>query len=68
MTDRKLKMSALLNFEIKLAKTDKIFNFSKSSFSVMSGSMGMIFGVFPETNVWLLKNIISHFFSKYSKS
>ena len=30
--------------------------------------MDMIFGMFPETNVRLLKNITSQFFSKYSKS
>ena len=29
--------------------------------------MDMIFGMFSETNVRLLKNIISQFFSKYSK-
>ena len=29
--------------------------------------MDMIFGVFPETNVRLLKSIISQFFSRYSK-
>ena len=37
MTDRKLKMSAVIIFEIKVAKNDKIFNFLKSSFSVMHG-------------------------------
>ena len=47
---------------------DKIFNFLKDRFSVMSGPMDMIFGVFSETNVRLLKNIILQFFSKYSKS
>ena len=34
----------------------------------MSDTMDMIFGVFSETDVRLLKNIISQFFSKYSKS
>ena len=34
----------------------------------MSGPMDMIFGVFSEANVRLLKNTISQFFSKYSKS
>ena len=29
--------------------------------------MDVIFGVFLETNVRLLKNIISQFFSKYNK-
>ena len=46
---------------------DKIFNFLKDHFSVMSLPMDMIFGVFSETDVRLLKNIISQFFSKYSK-
>ena len=64
LTDRKLKISAFFIFRIKRAKIDKIFNFLKDCFSVMSGPMDMIF----ETNVTLLKNIISQFFSKYSKS
>ena len=68
MIDGKLKMSGFFIFEIKRAKMDKIFNFLKDRFSVMSGPMDMIFGVFLETNVRLLKNIISQFFSKYSKS
>ena len=34
----------------------------------MGGPMNMIFGVFSETNVRLLKNEISQSFSKYSKS
>ena len=33
----------------------------------MGGPMNMIFGVFSETNVRLLKNEISQSFSKYSK-
>ena len=61
-------MSGFFIFEIKRAKMDKIFNFLKDRFSVMSGPMDMIFGVFSETNVRLLKNIILQFFSKYSKS
>ena len=68
MTDRKLKMSAFSIFEIKRAKTDKIFNYLKGRFSVMSSPMDMIFGVFSETNVGLLKNITLQFFSKYIKS
>ena len=43
---------------------DKIFNFLKDRFSVMSGPMDMIFGVFSETDVRPLKDIISEFFSK----
>ena len=68
MTDRKLKMSAFFIFETKRVKTDKILNFLKGRFSVMSGSMDMIFDMLSETNVGLLKNIILQFFSKYSKS
>ena len=68
MTDRKLKMSAFFIIEIKRAKTDRIFNFIKARFSVMSDHMGMIFGVFSKSNVRLLKYITPQFFSKYSKS
>ena len=67
LTDRKLKMSDFFIFEIKRAKMDKVFNSLKDRFSVLSRPMDMIFGMFPETNVWLLKSIISQFFSKYSK-
>ena len=52
----------------KGAKMDKIFNFLKDLFSVTSGPMDVIFGVFSETNVRFLKNIITQFFSKYSKN
>ena len=68
LTNRKLKMSAVYIFEIKGAKKDKIFDFLKSRFSVMGGSMDMIFGVFSETYVRLLKSITSEFYSRYSKS
>ena len=47
---------------------DKILNFLKDRFSVMSGPMDKIFGVFSETDVRLIKNIFFQFFSKYSKS
>ena len=67
LIDGKLKMSVLI-FEIKSAKMDKIFNFLKDRFSVKSSPMDMIFGAFPVTNVRLLKNIITQFFLKYSKS
>ena len=60
-------MSGFFIFEIKRAKMG-IFNYLKDRFSVMSDPMDMIFGVFSETDVRLLKNIISQFFSKYSKS
>ena len=62
LTDRKLKMSACFIFEIKPAKTDKIFIFLKDRFSVMSGPMDMIFGLFSETYMRLLKHIIFQFF------
>ena len=61
-------MSALFVFEIKGTKKAKIFNFLKGRFSVMGGPIDMMFGVFLEINVRLLKSIISHFFSKYCKS
>ena len=50
-------MSAVLIFEIKDAKKDKMFNFLKDHFSVMSGPMDMIFDVFSETYERLLKSI-----------
>ena len=68
MTDKKLKISAVSISEIKGTKKDKIFNFLKSSFSVMHVPMDMIFGVFSETYVRLLTSISSQFFSRYSKS
>ena len=61
-------MSNFLLFEIKRATMDKIFNFLMDCFSVTSGPMDMIFGLFSKTNVRLLKNIITHFFLKYSKN
>ena len=68
LTDSKLKMSVVFIFEIKGAKKDKIFNFSKGSFSVMRGPMDMIIGVFTETYVRLLTSITSQFLSRCSKS
>ena len=61
-------MSAVFVFEIKGAKKDEVFNFLKGGFSVMAGTMDMLFGVFSETYVRLLESIISQFFSRYSKS
>ena len=61
-------MSGFLIFEIKRDKMDKIFNFLKDRFSITNDPMDMIFGMFSETNARLLKNIITQFFSKYSKS
>ena len=64
----KLKMSTIFVLELKSAKNNKLFNYLNGRFSVMGGSMDMIFGVFSETIVRLLKSIILQFFSKYSKS
>ena len=68
LTDRKFRISALFVFEIKDAKKDKIFNFSKGCFSAMGGSMDMIFGVFSEIYERLLRSIISQFFLKYNST
>ena len=54
-------MAAFTIFEIKSAKMDKMFNFLKDHFSVMSGPMDMIFGIFSETDVSLLKKYNSVF-------
>ena len=61
-------MSAFFIFEIKRAKMDNIFKFLKDRFSIMSDPMDMIYGVFSETNVRLLENIIPQCFSKYTKA
>ena len=61
-------MSTVFIFEIKSAKKDKIFNFSKSRFSVMGGPIDVIFGVFSDTYVGLLKSITSQFLSRHSKN
>ena len=68
LIDGKLKMSAVFISEIKGAKKDKIFDFLRGRFSVMGGPMDMIFGMFSQTYVRLLKSITSQFFSRYSKS
>ena len=60
-------MSAGFVFEIKGTEKDKIFNFLKGFFSVMGGPMDMIFGVFSETYVRLLKNITSQFSQDIAK-
>ena len=65
LTDRKLKMSALLSFEIKGAKKDNIFDFLNGCFSIVGDPIDMIFGVFSKIYARLLKSIISQFFSKY---
>ena len=61
-------MSAVFIFEAKGAKKNKIFNFLKGSFSVMRSPVDMIFGVFSETYMKLLKSMTSQFFSRHSKS
>ena len=65
LSDQKSKLSAIFILETKGTKNDK--------FSIFTGPflrkpMDMIFDVFSETNVRLLKSIVSQFFSKYSKS
>ena len=60
-------MSPVFVFEIKDAKKDKIFNSLKDSFSVMRVPMNIIFGVFSETCVRLLKSITLQFFARYCK-
>ena len=67
LIDGKCKMSGFIIFEIKHAKMDKIFNYLRNPFSVMSSLMDMIFGMFSQANVRLLKKIISQFLSKYIK-
>ena len=57
-------MSTVSIFEEKGAKKDKILNFLKGRFSVMGGPMHVIFGVFSDTYVRLLKSITSQFFFK----
>ena len=68
MSDGKLKMSTIFVLEIKGGKNNNIFNFLNGRFSIMGGPITIIFGVFSETIVRLLKSIISQFFSKDSKS
>ena len=68
MSDGKLKMSTISVLEIKGAKNDKIYNFLNGSFPVNGGPIGMIFDVYSETIVRLLKSIILQLLSKYSKS
>ena len=67
LIDRKLKMSTVFIFEIKGAKKDKILNFLKGRVSVMGGLKDMIFGVFSDTYVRLLKIITSEFYSIQQK-
>ena len=68
LTASKWKNVIFFIFEIKDAKKDKIFIFLTGRFSTMGGLTDMIFGVFSETYMRLLKSITSQFFSRYSKS
>ena len=51
-------------FEINFAKEDKIFKFLKERFSLTGAPMDMIYGVFLEIYVRLLKDIIFAIFLK----
>ena len=68
MSDEKLKMSSIFVLQIKSLKNYKILNFLNGCFFVTGGPMDMIFGVFSEIIMRLLKSIMSQFLSKYSKS
>ena len=48
LIDGKSKMSGFFIFEIKHAKMDKIFNYLRNPFSVMSSFMDMIIGMFSQ--------------------
>ena len=61
-------MSTIFVLEIKGGKNNKIFNFLNGCFCITGGPINMIFGVFSEIIVRLLKSIILQFFSKDSKS
>ena len=68
LTGEKLKVSALFVSEIEDVKKANISIFLNGCFSIIDGPMDMIFDVFSEVYVRLLKSIISHFFSNYCKS
>ena len=61
-------MSTIFVLEIKGSKNNKMLNSLNDRFSVMGGTITIIFGVFSETIARLLKSIISQFSSKDSKS
>ena len=67
MTDRKLKLSAVFIFEIKAPKRTKFLIF-KGPFLRNGWPMDMIFDVFSETYVRLLKSITLEFYPRYNKS
>ena len=48
-------MSTIFILEIKDTKNNKIFNFLNDRFYVMGGPMGMIFGVFTESIVSIVR-------------
>ena len=61
-------MSTIFVLEINGDKYGKIFNVLNDRFSVIGSPMDIVFGVFSDTIVRLLKSIIWQFFSKYIKS
>ena len=64
----KIKNVSYFNFLNKRRQNGQIIKFLKGRFSVMGGPIDMIFGVFSETYLRLLKSIISQLISKYNKS
>ena len=68
MSDGKLTMPTIFVLEIKGGKNNKMLSFLNDRFFVMSGPINMIFVVFSETIMRLLKSIIAQFFSKDSES
>ena len=61
-------MSTIFYFGNKRYQKQQNFQFFKRLFLVMGDSIDMIFDVFSETILSLLKSVTSQFFSKYSKS
>ena len=59
LPDQKYKMWAFFVFEIKGAKEDKIFKFLKGRFSMTGGAMDLIFAMFAEIYMSLLKSTIT---------
>ena len=68
LSDGKLKMSTIFYFGNKRYQKQQNFQIFKRLFLVMGDSIVMIFDVFSETILSLLKSITLQFFSKYSKS
>ena len=55
-------MLTIFVLKIKGAKNNIIFNYLNGRFSLIGGPMNIIFSVFSETIMRLLKSIISQFF------